>query len=277
MTPVLGAPTAAAARRRASALGAAGEPGTRPGLERWVAGLGLDVDAGHVARILPAMVGGVAFVSVVAGGPALTIVVFSAMGAVAGWLSKGSTRRRAAAIDRDLPLVLEAVARHLRSGGSLAQAIVAAGPSTRGALGETWERLRADLEVRGVVAALDGWVKGRGCAGAVTAAERLAATALALAAETGGSPARAVDGVAATLRARRALGEEIRALSSQARASAAVIALAPLAFGLLAGANDDRTSTFFRSPVGLVLLSVGLGLDALGAWWMSRLCRMPVA
>ncbi len=267
--------TAVTARRRAHALCATEEPGARPNLERWVADLGLDVDAGHLGRILPPAVAGLVFVSVLVGGPLAALLVFSAMGVGARWLSRGSTRRRAGAIDRDLPHVLEAVARHLRAGGSLAQAIVAAGPSTRGALGETWERLHADLEVGGVVSALDRWVDGRSNGGAVTPCERLAATALALAAETGGSPARAVDGVAATLRARRALGEEIRALSSQARASAAVIALAPLAFGLLAGATDDRTSTFFRSPVGLVLLALGLGLDTIGAWWMTRLCRMP--
>ena len=59
---------------------------------------------------------------------------------------------------------------------------------------------------------------------------RLAAVALGVAAETGGAQARAVDAVAATLRERLAVHADVRAQSSQARLSATVIALLPVAF-----------------------------------------------
>lgn len=267
--------TTTTARRRAHALRRSGVEGDRPLVERWVGGLSLDVDVRLVARSLPPALVVTVSTAALVGGPGLTLTVISGGAAAAWWLAQGSDGRRAKALDRDLPIVLEAVARHLRAGDSLTQAIVAVSPNPQGALGDTWARLRADLEVVGAVSALDRWACGRGDGATVRPSERLAATALALAAETGGSPARAVDGVAATLRTRRALGEEIRALSSQARASAAVIALAPLVFGSLAAATDDRTSSFFRSPIGLVLLAMGLGLDVIGAWWMARLCRMP--
>lgn len=263
------------ARRRAHALRLVDGAAAPARLERWVAGLGFSVDAQRVARAVPASLVIAVFAAVLFGGAVPAGIVVSGLAAVTAWLSKGSARRRALAIDRDLPLVLEAVARHLRSGGSLSQAIVAAGPNARGTLGETWTRLGSDLGVVGVVEALDRWADGRAGATTVRPSERLAATALALAAETGGSPARAVDGVASTLRTRQALGEEIRALSSQARSSAVVIALAPLAFGGLAGVTDSRTSTFFGSSVGLTMLAAGLSLDLVGAWWMARLCRLP--
>jgi tight adherence protein B len=105
----------------------------------------------------------------------------------------------------------------------------------------------------------------------------LAASALALAVSSGGSAGRAVDGVAATIRSRLAVAEELRALSSQARASAAVIALAPIVFGTAAAATDDRTLAFLSTPAGVAVLTAGVTLDALGAWWMSRLCRPPTA
>src|SRR2546430_2127149 len=73
---------------------------------------------------------------------------------------------------------------------------------------------------------------------------RLAATAMALSVESGGAPARAIDGVATTLRANLAVSGELRAQSSQARYSGLVIALAPLAFGGLAMSTDPRTSAF---------------------------------
>jgi tight adherence protein B len=181
-------------------------------------------------------------------------------------------RGRSLAYERELPAVLESVAAQLRAGASLRQAVVGVvPPRSRSALPEHWRRLADDVAVVSVEAALGRWAEEAGDRSSV----RLAAGALALAATTGGSPARAVDGVASTLRARLALGEEVRALSAQARASAAVIAAAPVAFSVLAGLGDRRIFAFFASPLGLVLLVAGLGLDALGAWWMHRLCRVP--
>jgi tight adherence protein B len=98
---------------------------------------------------------------------------------------------------------------------------------------------------------------------------------MALGVDTGGAQARAVDGVAATLRDRLALDAEVRALSSQARASAVVIGVAPVVFGAVTAATDARTAAFlFRSPVGLLCLAMGLGLDALSWFWMRRLVRV---
>ena len=102
----------------------------------------------------------------------------------------------------------------------------------------------------------------------------LAASALALAAEAGGTQARAVDGVAATLRERLAVDAEVRALSAQARLSAIVIAIAPLVFGALAVGTDGRTAAFLLGqPLGWLCLAGGLALDALAAWWMLRITR----
>jgi len=193
--------------------------------------------------------------------------------AVAGVvLRRGAAGRRATADERALPVLLEAVARQLRAGGSLQQALVAVAVDADprcSSLPAAWRQVGASAPIVGVGAALDDWA----AAAPPSSSVPLAAAALAMAGETGGSPARAVDGVASTLRARRAVAAEVRALSSQARASAAVIALAPLAFGAAAGLTDDRTAAFFATPAGLALLTAGLALDAVGAWWMARLCR----
>ena len=196
--------------------------------------------------------------------------------AVVAWLDRLSSSvapaRRVAAYDRELPALLEALASHLRGGGSLGQAITAIGPLPRSrcALPAHWDRVVALVPARGIDAALADWASAPDAGGSVA----LAAGALRLAAVTGGSPARAIDGVASTVRSRLAVADEVRALSSQARASAAVIALAPVAFGAFAGMTDRRVVEFFTSPAGAVVLVVGVGLDAFGAWWMSRLCRL---
>lgn len=191
------------------------------------------------------------------------------------WLARAEAyvepvRRHRREPAEDLPALLEAVASRLRAGGSLGQALVEAAPPPGGLLADQWRRTAELVPAVGAVGALQDWA-ARGQHRSV----RLAAAALTLAARTGGSPARAVDGVAATLRCRLALQAEIRALSSQARASAVVITVAPVVFGVLAGLTDPRTGSFFRTPGGVLLVGAGLGLDAVGGWWMARLCRVP--
>ena len=132
---------------------------------------------------------------------------------------------------------------------------------------------------RSVVDAIDAWATrtdGEGVA--------LAAAALALGAELGGTAARSLDAVADTLRDRNAVHREIRALSTQARASAAVMAAAPVAFSALVAVADPSSVTFLlTSTFGVACLVLGVGLDVLGAWWMRRIVaragreRDPVA
>ena len=181
--------------------------------------------------------------------------------------AKGEVR-----FERALPAALEAVARSLRSGASLRHAVGEAAAVTPGPLGrELAEVARQVGHGATLVAALEGWAARRSTPGV-----RLTVAALCLGVETGGAQARAVDGVAATLRDRQAVAAEVRALSAQARVSALVIGLAPLGFGGFAVTTDPRTGDFlFRTPAGLVLLAVGLSLDALGWLWMQHLTRVP--
>ena len=103
---------------------------------------------------------------------------------------------------------------------------------------------------------------------------RLAATALVLATVVGSTPARAVDGVAATLRERLDLAAERRALAVQARTSALVLSVAPVGFAALLVVGDTAAAGFLLgTPAGWSCLGLGLALDAAGAWWMTRLSR----
>jgi tight adherence protein B len=100
----------------------------------------------------------------------------------------------------------------------------------------------------------------------------LAVTALALGGKAGGEVARALDRVAATLRERRELRAEVRALATQARASAGVLIVAPLAFAALVSTIEPAVAGFLlASPLGLACLAVGLALDGLGALWMAHI------
>ncbi len=101
---------------------------------------------------------------------------------------------------------------------------------------------------------------------------RLVAAALTLGADAGGEVARAVDRIAATLRERSELHAEVQSLATQARASAGVLALAPLAFaGLVATIEPKAVAFLVTTPIGWACLSAGLGLEAIGATWMARI------
>jgi tight adherence protein B len=119
-----------------------------------------------------------------------------------------------------------------------------------------------------VVAALDRWAAGRDA----PSGGALVAAAFAIAATTGSDPAAALAGVGTTLRERRALARQVRALATQARTSAAVIAIAPLAFSLVtAGIGGTSTRFFLGSPLGALCLAAGVGLDVVGWRWMRSI------
>ena len=267
-----------------------------------------------------ATVGAAALVGSGPAGAALALVVGCGLPRLALRSRRGRADSR---IEGELPVALEAIARSLRSGASVRQAIgeaagggggghlgaIGGGPGGgggglgavggggglgagggggRGAIGQGGHprllhghgrrRLQVELAAvadqaghgRGLADALEGLAARRPSPGV-----RLAVAALCLGLDTGGAQARAIDGVAATLRERLAIEAEARALSSQARMSALVIGLAPLGFGAFAAATDPRTSDFLlRTPIGLTLVAVGLLLDGVGWMWMQRLCRV---
>ncbi len=183
---------------------------------------------------------------------------------LAGW-------RRPGRDESDHACLLEAVARSLRSGQSLvgairegAEAEAEAGPGV--ALARS-VRL-ADSGV-GVVAVVDDWVGAR-----PSGPRLLAGTALAMGAEMGGAQARCLDAAAASLRERASLEREVRALTSQARASAGVMVSAPLGFAVFSCATNPRVAQVLTAtPLGWACMMGGLVLDATGAGWMLRLAR----
>jgi tight adherence protein B len=185
--------------------------------------------------------------------------------------SAGKLLRRVVGVtggDRALPELLGGVARELRSGASLPAALVVAAESIGAHIDPSCAELArtlrhgADLEP-----ALLSWSTQRPGSG-----RELAATALALGARTGGASALVVDGVADTLRDRLAIEREVAALSSQARASAALLVVAPIVVAVLAAAADPRIASFLvGSPIGWACIVGGLVLDAVGAAWMRAI------
>ena len=179
-------------------------------------------------------------------------------------------RTRKVSIEQELPVFLEAIARGLRSGVSAEVAIDGARAVLVGPLRAEAEAIARALEFGAPLEqALRGWIVSDPGSGTA-----LSAAALTLGAATGGSRARAVDSVAATLRERLALEAEVMSLSTQARASAVVMAATPVLFMGLSSVADAGTVGFlFGTRFGLSCLGLGVALEAAGAVWMVKLTR----
>lgn len=232
----------------------------------------LDHDAAGVAR---RWVGGAVAGVVVGGamwgpGGSLVVLAVAVSGPVAllAWRKGRQGQRFSAA----LPGLLEAVAGSLRAGSSLPEALSSAAADATGSALLDGDLAALTARVgRGqpFVDAVRSWTVGRPHEGV-----GLVAAAFVLGTEAGGARARAIDGVAATLRDRRALTAEVDALSAQARASAVVMMGAPVVFAALGLLSDPDVSAFLlRTPAGLGCLLVGLGLDVAAGLWMMRIAR----
>jgi tight adherence protein B len=201
-------------------------------------------------------------------GPVLAVIVVAIIGSAPFGVAALWRSRQVAAFDATLATALDAMARGVRSGGSLAAAIGEAAPAVRGGVARDVRRVTSSVE-RGqpLRHALLDWSERR-----PRPSVRLAVGALVLAAESGGPPARVIEEVAGALRARLQVEGEARALAAQARLSALVVGLAPIGFVALTSATDSRNAhTLFATPVGVSCLVAGLFLDVVGAVWMHRI------
>lgn len=228
------------------------------------AGLGADAERLVALWCLAVLAGTVLAVAAPSG--RILLAVATVGPPIALQLLAGRAERQRAA---QLPDALDGVAAGLRGGLAL-PAAVAGAASVGPPLGPELAAVANEVQGgRPLTEALARWQ-----AGSTDAHTALAGAALSVAAQVGGPGARAVDGAASSLRDRLGNEAETSALATQARASAAVLTVAPIAFAFLLASLDPAAGRFLLgTSVGWLCIVAGLGLDALGAWWMSRLVR----
>jgi tight adherence protein B len=169
--------------------------------------------------------------------------------------------------ERAFPEAIDRMARALGSGSALPDAINAAARSAPPVLAAELATVAASA-ARSVSDALDTWARRHDLSRQLTVA------ALSLGRSTGGNRARALEGVARTIRERQALSDEVRVQSAQARLSAIVVGAAPVAFAVLACVTDHRTARFlFTTAAGWLCTLAAVTMNVVGVWWMAVLVR----
>lgn len=103
------------------------------------------------------------------------------------------------------------------------------------------------------------------------------AVATALQAETGGNLIETMESLAAQLRERRKLRKKARALTSEARASALILASLPFAVALAIGLlNGAYLEPLYGDPRGRIMSLVALTSISLGVFMMARMGKLDV-
>ena len=100
---------------------------------------------------------------------------------------------------------------------------------------------------------------------------------LAIQSETGGNLTETLANLADVLRRRRQLKLKIKALSSEAKASAYIIGSLPFVmFTILYLTNQSYVMQLFYDPRGHFMIGVGLGMIMVGALVMFKMVRFDI-
>ncbi len=100
---------------------------------------------------------------------------------------------------------------------------------------------------------------------------------LAVQKETGGNLGETLSNLADILRRRRQMKLKIKAMSSEARASAYIIGSLPfIIVAMLMALSPDYVMTLFTDPRGNIMAAIGLGMQLIGVVVMSKLVRFEI-
>ncbi len=102
-------------------------------------------------------------------------------------------------------------------------------------------------------------------------------TALSVQRETGGNLTETLENLSDVLRKRRQMKLKVKAMSSEARASAMIIGALPFVmFGLIYAVNKDYVMKLFIDPRGTLMLGFGLIMMVVGILVMVKMVRFEV-
>ena len=171
------------------------------------------------------------------------------------------------------PEAIDTICRGLRSGLPITESIAAVGRELPDPVGLEFQRISDGVRMgRSLDEAM--WEVARRLD---TPEFRFFIIALAIQRETGGNLAETLGNLADLLRKRRQLRLKIRAMSSEARASAMIIGSLPfLMFGLLMAVNSEYMMIMLNDLRGKMLLIGGLSWLGLGVFFMKQMISFEI-
>lgn len=182
-------------------------------------------------------------------------------------------RRRQLRFVALFPEAVELMVRGLKSGVPVNQTIASVGTEIQDPVGIEFRRV-ADSAAVGISLVDALWEAAR----RVEAAEfRFFIVAMTVQRETGGNLAETLENLADILRKRLQMRLKVKAMSSEARSSAAIIGVLPFAmFGILTSINPDYMMKLVLDTRGQIMAGSGLLLMLLGAVVMAKMVKFEI-
>lgn len=203
---------------------------------------------------------------------ALPVAIAVPLTVVAPVIRVAKARYRALFTDQ-LPETLDVFARGLRAGRPIASSLAIVVETAKGPILREFSRCHSEIcmgtTLPESLARLETRVR--------TPEVSFFAVATTLQAETGGNLIETMEGLARQLRERRKLRKKARALSSEARASAMILAALPFAVTLALGIlNGAYLEPLYADPRGRVMAVAALTSIAFGVFIMARMGKLDV-
>ena len=212
------------------------------------------------------------------GGPAGLPLIVSLAGLIAGWHLPGlylsyRGHRRVSQINHQLADALTAMAKSLRVGQGIMQAIAYAADETPAPLGRELQTVLRDLqlgaEAENAFADLSARVGSRDL--------DIAVTAIVIQRTAGGNLSEILDSVARTIRQRTKLHGEVNALTARQRLTSMCVAALPVLVAIaFVTINPKLGNLLLTTTPGQLSLAIGIGFELLGIAMIQRLSRIDV-
>ncbi|MZR31904.1 type II secretion system F family protein [Sneathiella litorea] len=188
---------------------------------------------------------------------------------IIGYLGK----RRVNKFMKTFPEAIELLCRGLRAGLPISEAIVTVGNDAPDPVGKEFRSVADAMRV-GQSLESGLWDVAR----RIDLPDfKFLIIAISIQRETGGNLAETLGGLANTLRKRRQIKLKIKAMSSEARASAWIIGSLPfIMFGMLWLANESYVMTLLEDPRGMYMIGAGLGMIGSGVGVMAKMVRFEI-
>jgi tight adherence protein B len=207
-------------------------------------------------------------------GPVVSVLAGLAQGLMLPHLFIGYLgKRRLKAFTSSFPEAIDLIVRGLRSGLPISESIVTVSKEIADPIGAEFRIIDQSIRLgRSIEEAL--WETARRID---TPEFKFFVISISVQRETGGNLAETLDNLSDILRKRRQMKLKVKALSSEARASAYIIGSLPFAmFGILLLINFDYVMELFRDPRGLVMVAAGLTSMLIGVLVMAKMVRFEI-
>lgn len=205
--------------------------------------------------------------------PAAALLGIAAGVAVPHMLVSALIKRRQARFTNEFPEGIDVIVRGLRAGLPVSESIIAVGRELSGPVAEVFADVAEKLSLGDAVekAVQEVAVKMD------TPEVKFFGISLAIQRETGGNLAETLSNLSDILRRRRQMKLKIKALSSEARASAYILGCLPFVmFLLLYLVNNAYIMKLFHDPRGVVMVVVGMFMMFCGGFVMFRMVRFEI-